>query len=81
MLQQFTGWQYLLIDLANQFGLDKEVFEKRIAWAETNLHCLEELEDQAETQPLYMKAVRAIRKAQQGLPTGHMVGVDATCSG
>jgi hypothetical protein len=23
----------------------------------------------------------AIQKAQQGLPTGHMVGVDAICSG
>lgn len=80
-MQTFTGWQYLLIDLANQFGLDKEVFEKRIAWAESNLHCLEDLEDQAETQPLYMKAVRAIRKAQQGLPMGHVIGFDACCSG
>lgn len=77
----FTGWQYLLIDLANHFGHDKLLFEDRIKWAEDNLHQLEALADQAETTPLYLKAVMAIRKAQQGIPTGHLVGLDATCSG
>lgn len=80
-MTNFTGWQWLLIDLANQFGHDKLLFEERIQWAETNLNNLEALADQAETKPLYIKAVMAIRKAQQGLPTGHMVGVDACCSG
>lgn len=77
----YTGWHWLLIDAANAFGHDKMIFEDRIAWAEANLHNLEALADQAETQPLYLKAVMAIRKAQRGEPTGHMVGVDATCSG
>lgn len=77
----YTGWQYLLIDAANQFGLDKRVFEDRIEWATDNLHQLEALADQAETKPLFLKAVMAIRKAQKGIPTGHLVGLDATCSG
>lgn len=77
----FTGWQYLLIDLANHFGKDKDLFEDRIQWATDNLGNLEALADQAETKPLYLKAVMAIRKAQAGLPTGHMVGLDACCSG
>lgn len=77
----YTGWQYLLIDAASQFGLDKLTFENRIAWTEANLDNLEAMADQAETKPLFMKAVMAIRKAQQGLPTGHMVGVDGCCSG
>jgi hypothetical protein len=77
----YSGWQWLLIDAANNFGHDKLTFEKRIEWAEANLTNLEQLSDQAETKPLYLKAVMAIRKAQQGLPTGHMVGVDAVCSG
>lgn len=77
----YTGWQYLLIDVANQFGLDKMVFEDRIKWATDNLHQLEALADQAETKPLFLKAVMAIRKAQKGIPTGHLVGLDATCSG
>lgn len=80
-MQFFTGWQYLLIDLANHYGHDKLLFEERIKWAEDNLGTLEALADQAETKPLYLKAVMAIRKAQQGIATGHLVGLDATCSG
>lgn len=71
----------MLIDLANHFGLDKEVFSKRLEWANENLSVLESLSDKAENQPLYIKAVLAIRKAQKGLPTGHLVGLDACCSG
>lgn len=80
-MQEFTGWQYLLIDLANAFGHDKEVFEKRIAWAEENMDVLETLVDQADSKPLYVKAVSSIRKTQAGIPSGHLVGFDATCSG
>lgn len=81
MNKAFTGWQWLLIDAANQYGLDKKEFEDRISWTECHLQHLESLADSAETKPLYLKAVMAIRKAQKGQPTGHMVGVDAVCSG
>jgi hypothetical protein len=77
----FTGFQYLLIDVANQYGHDKLLFEERIEWATANLNSLEAQADKAETLPLYRKAVMAIRKAQQGIPTGHLVGFDAVCSG
>lgn len=77
----YSGWEWLLIDVCNQWGGDKWLFEERIKWTEANLLTLEGLVDTAETKPLYIKAVMAIRKAQQGIPTGHMVGVDATCSG
>lgn len=80
-MQTFSGWEYLLIDAANQFGLDKLLFEERIQWATANLNSLEAQADKAETKPLYLKAVMAIRKAQKGLPTGHLVGFDAVCSG
>lgn len=80
-MQTFSGWEYLLIDAANQFGLDKLLFEERIQWATANLNSLETQADKAETKPLYLKAVMAIRKAQKGLPTGHLVGFDAVCSG
>ena len=77
----YTGWQYLLIDAATQYGHDKATFEQRIAFIEANLHQLEALADRADSKPLYLKAVMAIRKAQQGEPTGHLVGVDGCCSG
>lgn len=82
-MQKFTGWQYLLIDAANQMGHDKARFEERIQWTEDHLDRLEELapEAPAKTRPLYLKAVQAIRKAQRGEPTGHRVGFDAVCSG
>lgn len=80
-MKYYTGYQWLLIDAANQYGHDKLTFEGRLDWANHNLTCLEGHVDTAETKPLYIKAVMAIRKAQQGIPTGHMVGVDACCSG
>lgn len=80
-MKNFTGFQWLLIDAANHYGHDKLRFEERIQWAEDNLQNLENLADQAETKPLYIKAVLAIRKAQKGLPTGHIVAVDGVCSG
>ena len=80
-MQFFTGFEYLLIDLANAFGHDKLLFPERIQWARDNMDNLEALADQAETKPLYVKALLAIRKAQAGQPTGHMVGVDGCCSG
>lgn len=84
-MKYFTGWQYLLIDIANNspFDLDKECFEKRIEWAEAHL---EELEQIAEThqwkhKPMFQKTTLAIRRAQRGEASGHLVGLDAVCSG
>ena len=83
--KQFTGYEWLLIDIANNHydDLDKLTFDKRIAWTKANIDSLE-LEvfvKEWKTQPQYVKAVMALRKAQYGDPTGHLVGVDATCSG
>lgn len=83
--KSFTGWQYLLIDVANNAGidLDKETFENRIAWAERNLTMLE-FHNKGQVwkeMPLYLKAVQAVRKAQVGEASGHLVGLDAICSG
>ena len=80
-MEKFTGWQYLLIDAANNWGLDKELFEPRIEWAEKHLHVLEDIAVDAENHPRFMKSVMAIRKAQRGIATGHLVGFDACCSG
>lgn len=80
-MEMFTGYEYLLIDAANCYGLDKELFGPRIQWATENLDRLEEMAKDAENYPRFMKAVMAIRKAQRGLPTGHLVGFDACCSG
>ena len=82
-MQLFTAWQYLLIEVANHFGLDKLIFEDRIRWATENLANLESFASQVslKDRALYIKAVQTIRKAQHGIPTGHLVGFDASCSG
>ena len=77
----FTGYQYLCIDAANQYGLDKAIFNDRLQWVQDNIDVLETLADTADNKYRYIKAVMAIRKAQQGIPTGHLVGFDACCSG
>lgn len=80
-MNTYSGFDYLLIDCANHFGLDKLLFEQRIEWAQSNLHQLEDMTEQADVKPLFIKATQAIRKAQNHLPTGHLVAMDAVCSG
>ena len=80
-MKEFTGWQYLLIDVANHFGLDKTTFETRIQWAEDNLDDLEGFVIDAAEPELFTKTVMAIRSAQRGEQTGHLVAMDAVCSG
>lgn len=88
-MQTFTGKEYLQIDIASHFGDDKkegflgdkDQFENRIAWVERHEHELEKLEDDADDMFRYAAAVMAYRKAQKGIPTGHMVGLDACASG
>lgn len=84
-MQKFTGYEYLLIDIANNnpFNGDKEIFEDRIKWATDNLNNLEAVAGghSWKEKPLYLKAVQALRKVQAGKPIGHLVGFDAICSG
>lgn len=79
--QKFSGAEYLLIDAANGFGLDKETFENRIKWSRENLDCLEAYTLEADDPIMFTKAVMTIRKVQSGEATGHLVGLDATTSG
>ncbi|WVX91098.1 RNA polymerase [Pseudomonas phage PJNP053] len=80
-MKRYTGFEYLCIDAANQFGHDKLLFEQRIQWVMDHFDELEELECKEKTAPQYYKAVQAIREAQKGIPSGHLVGLDACCSG
>lgn len=80
-MKQFTAIEYIAIDIANQYGLDKLTFEERIQWVRTHVDTLEQLTEQAEEPHLYFKAVNAFRTALQGKPVGHTVALDAVCSG
>ena len=80
-MKEFNPMQYLAIDIANQYGLDKENFETRIQWVKDNINCLEEYTDEAEEPILYYKAVKALRDVQAGRPIGHTVALDSASSG
>lgn len=79
--QSFKGIEYIMIDVANQYGLDKETFETRIQFVKDQEANLEVLANKADAPELYIKAVSAYRDTQQGIATGHMVGLDGVFSG
>ena len=81
MFKQFTGIEYLAIDVANGYGLDKESFEYRIQWVKDNQKDLEDYAQLAEEPHLFNKSVAHFRKALKGLPTGHAVALDSCASG
>lgn len=81
MFKSYSAIDYLCIDIANCYGKDKWLFEQRIQWVKDNYPMLEMIADQAEDKPLYIKAVHELRQVVQGHPTGHLVALDATCSG
>lgn len=76
-----SGIRWLKIDIANHYGLDKELWEDRVKFVDENDSILEALADKADEPLLYTQAVEAYRKAQRGLPIGYIVRLDATASG
>lgn len=81
MFKSYSAIDYLCIDIANHYGKDKWLFEQRIQWVKDNYPILEQLADTAEDKPLFIKAVHELREVVAGKPTGHIVQLDATCSG
>jgi hypothetical protein len=80
-MQHFTGLEYLKIDIANAFGMDKMAWVNRIIWVQDHLAYLEEYVDEANEPMLYLKAVTALRKTERGCKSGHAMMLDATASG
>jgi hypothetical protein len=80
-MRKFTGLQYLQIDIASNYGLDKKTWDERLKWFADNEHCLMEMLASAETPALYYAGVKAYEKAKAGLPSGYPVSLDATASG
>lgn len=79
--QTFTGREYLKIDIANNFGLDKEDWDVRLAWFDENEGRLDTLVKQAEKPALFFAGITAWQKVCNGEPTGYPISLDATSSG
>lgn len=80
-MQKFTGHQYLQIDIANKFGLDKQDWDIRLDWFNQNQEKLLSLVPQAKEPALFYAGVQAWNQAQQGLPIGYPISLDACSSG
>ncbi len=63
---QFTGMQYLMIDVANNVGLDKKDWSDRLDWFKANEGKLESLVKSAEEPALYYAGIKAYLKDQRG---------------
>lgn len=81
MFQEFTPSQYLKIDIANNFGLDKENWDVRLAWFEENKHRLMEIRNQADNPALFFAGCLAYDAFLDKRPSGYPVSFDATSSG
>lgn len=77
----YTPLEYIKIDVASQFGLDREAFEARIQWADENHTHLEKLREKADDPERFIAAVMALRQVEAGQPTSHLCGLDACASG
>ncbi|MEQ1950966.1 DNA-directed RNA polymerase [Mesorhizobium yinganensis] len=80
-MQLFSGRDYLKIDIANSFGLDKQDWDERLAWFDQNEHQLEALMPQADEPALYYAGLVAWEKCKAGKVSGYPISLDATASG
>lgn len=81
MFQKFTPIQYLKIDIANSYGLDKLSWNKRLEWFDANEPDLASLIDKAKEPALFFAGIKAYYSALKGEPIGYMISLDATASG
>lgn len=81
MMQLFNARDYLKIDIANNFGLDKEDWDVRIAWFNEHEHELDALVNKADNPALFFAGVNAYKDMLNGKPIGYPISLDATSSG
>lgn len=80
-MQLLTAKEYLKVDIANNYGLDKKTWDERIAWFDENEANLFNLVDEAEDSALFFAGVNAWKDMKAGKPIGYAVALDATSSG
>jgi len=74
---QLTPRQWLLVDIARCYGLDKATWNDRLQWAIHN----QGLIPGAKEPFLYRSAVEALERADHGYDINHLISLDATASG
>lgn len=80
-MQQFTAEEYLKIDIANSYGLDKETWDKRLSWFDEHAQCLMSMLPTAATPAMYFAGVTAWNDVKAGKPIGYPISLDGCASG
>ena len=80
-MQEFTPLEYIKIDIASNFGLEKETWNTRLDWFTEHKDKLEQLVLEAEEPALFFAGVEAYRKAERGQSINYPISLDATASG
>jgi hypothetical protein len=80
-MRKFTAREYLAIDIANNFGLDKINWEDRLQWFEENQNNLMQLVPSAKEPALFYAGIKALESVNMGQPIGYPISLDATSSG
>jgi hypothetical protein len=80
-MQMFTPKQYMKIDIANSFGLDKLTWDERLAWFDANESQLLNKLSEAESPAMYYAGVKAWEDVKANRATGYPISLDATSSG
>ncbi|MGL4616499.1 MAG: hypothetical protein ACRCVV_21930 [Shewanella sp.] len=94
MKELYTPAQWSLIDLANQYGLDKEQFDTRLDWGRKLLPIIKECKgildlsnkfsaaiEKADEPELFTASLLNVWDILKGNPTGHYIELDAASSG
>lgn len=94
-MQLFTPIQYLKIDVASNFGLDRKTWDERISWfdahegkfedllllAEAGKSTKDTLLSKAKEPAMFYAGLKAWQKASRGEPIAYPISLDATASG
>lgn len=80
-MQLFCGLDYLKIDIASNFGLDKKLWSERLDWFEEHKDKLHDMTKLADEPALFFAGVNAWEAVQRGEAIGYPISLDATSSG
>jgi DNA-directed RNA polymerase len=80
-MRTFTGKEYVKIAIANAYGLDRKVWDERLNWVDTHYGKLFDHVEEAKEPFAFVAGIKALDDANNGTPTGYIMGLDATCSG
>lgn len=85
-MQKFSSLEYLMIDIANNYGLDKLIWDKRIEWTKNNVHTSADIQkhmNKADSPAQFYAGANEYLKYLEDpeYESGYGISLDSTSSG